>query len=155
MNVRRFKDMKDAERMIALGAQMHAESVFASEPYLSDKLMAYCRFWLTDPTSGMAFLAEDNEEVVGMMAGWCLEAFFNHERTARDMILYVRPDKRGGMTAIRLVKAFEDWAKEAGAHHINIGVSAGIDNQRAAKFYQSLGYAPRGVTLSKEVCHHG
>lgn len=155
MIVRRFQDMKDADRMIALGARMHAESIFASEPYIPAKLAAYCRFWLLQPHAGVAILAEDNSEVVGMMAGWCVESFFNHERTARDMILYIRPDKRGGMTALRLVRAFEDWAKEVGARHINIGISAGIDNQRAAKFYQSLGYAQRGVTLSKEVCPHG
>ena len=155
MIVRRFKDMKDAERMIALGAHMHAESVFASQPYLPDKLAAYCRFWLSEPSAGVAILAEDQQEVVGMMAGWCLEAFFNSERTARDMILYIRPDKRGGMTALRLVKEFETWAKEAGARSINIGISAGINNERATKFYKSLGDAQRGVTLSKEVCPHG
>lgn len=151
MIVRKARNMQDVENMVALGAEMHAESIYASSPYVPAKLLAYGKGFLDNPQSGVLLLAEDNDKCHGMMAGWGLRSFFNDDVCVRDMILYIRKEKRGGTTAIRLVSAFEDWAKSIGAKSIDIGISAGINNERATKFYTALGFKPRGVTLSKEV----
>lgn len=155
MIVRRFKDMADVDNMISLGAEMHRESMYADRPYMPAKLASYGRQFLSEPTKGVGILAEEDGVCHGIMAGWALQNFYNDELCARDMILYVRKEKRGGTTAMRMVKEFERWAKEVGAKEITIGISAAIDNDKATRFYNALGYSHRGVTLSKEVCHHG
>lgn len=151
MIVRRFRDMADVDKMIALGAEMHAESRFSSRPYISAKLAAYGLQFLAEPTQGVGILAEEDGACHGIIAGWALTDFFNDEICAREMILYVRREKRGGTTAMRLVREFERWAKEIGAKEVNVGVSAKIDDDKAIRFYKSLGYLPSGVNLAKEI----
>ena len=151
MIVRRFKTMADVEHMIELGAEMHRESVWAPRPYIPAKLAAYGKHFLSDPTAGVGILAEEDGKCHGIMAGWALRNFFNDEVCAREMIIYVRKEKRGGTTAMRMVREFERWAEEVGAKEISVGVSAQIDDDKAIKFYKALGYSHRGVTLAKEV----
>lgn len=153
MIVRRFKDMADVAHMIELGAEMHAESMYASRPYLPAKLAAYGKQFLMEPKAGVGILAEEDGKCHGIMAGWALRNFYNDDICARDMILYVRKSKRGGTTGMRMVREFERWAKEVGAKEITIGISAAIDNDKATRFYQALGYSPRGVTLAREISH--
>jgi GNAT superfamily N-acetyltransferase len=150
MIVRRANTIADVDRMVALGAEMHAESVYRSRPYIHAKLASYGRQFLQNPDAGILILAEDDTDIHGIMAGWKLDSFFNDDACAKDMILYVRPEKRRGTTAIRMVREFEAWAKEAGARYIDISVTAGIENDKATKFYSALGYAPHGVCLVKE-----
>jgi GNAT superfamily N-acetyltransferase len=150
MIVRRAKDMTDVARMVALGAEMHKESIYADRPYIPAKLASYARQFIEDPMSGVCVLAEDDDECHGMMAGWRLDSFFNDDACAKDMILYTRKDKRRGTTAMRLVAEFERWARETGVRYIDITVTAGIDNDKATRFYTALGYRTRGACLMKE-----
>lgn len=153
MIVRRARTMQDVENMVALGAQMHKETRYARVPYVPAKLLAYGQQFLDDPSTGVYILAENEGRILGMMCGFSLRSFFNDEIVARDMIIYVRPECRVGTTAMRLVREFERWAKENKATEITIGITADIDDAKAIKFYETLGYARRGVTLAKEIGH--
>lgn len=151
MIVRKAETVEDVDRMVELGAQMHSESGYRTRPYIPAKLRSYGLQFLHNPSAGVLILAEDSYRVCGMMAGWALRSFFNDDICARDMILYMLPEKRGGTTALRMVRQFEDWAKWVGAREISIGITANIDDDKATRFYNAMGYRTRGLSLYKEV----
>jgi hypothetical protein len=151
MIVRKAETIEDVDRMVELGARMHSESGYRTRPYIPAKLRSYGIQFLHNPSAGVLILAEDNFKVCGMMAGWALRSFFNEDICVRDMILYMLPEKRKGTTALRMVRQFEDWAKCVGAREINVGITANIDDAKATKFYNTMGYRQRGLSLFKEV----
>lgn len=146
-----MSSMEDVERMIDLGREMHAESVFASMPYLEDKLRAFGRYYIDNPKAGVGVVAEDDNGVAAMMAMSVHERYFNDERYAYDMLLYVRKDKRGGLAAARVLKDVEKWAKEQSIKEVMVGIFAGISNDTAQRFYSAMGYEPAGIVMRKEV----
>jgi GNAT superfamily N-acetyltransferase len=104
---------------------------------------------LSVPTA-VGFVAE-SEEIVGFICGVLHQQFFTQQKFASDMALYVEPKYRGGSVAFRLVKAFENWAKENGASHIWLGQSVGQNIDDTAKFYLRLGYSMAGVNTVKHL----
>lgn len=57
-----------------------------------------------------------------------------------DVVLYVRPHRRGGSTFIRLIDAAEQWAESKKADEIILGISSGFKAKKNIKLYQRLGY---------------
>lgn len=146
-----MSSMQDVDRMIALGREMHAESIFASMPYNDDKLRAFGNYYINEPEAGVGVVAEDDDGIGAMMVMSVVNRYFNDEKYASDMLLYVRKDKRGGLAAARVLKEVEKWAKERSIKEIMVGIFAGISNDKAQRFYTALGYEPAGVVLRKEV----
>ena len=70
---------------------------------------------------------------------------------ANDIAFFVDPEFQGANTAWRLIRAYEKWAKQAGATHIELGVSSGINTERTLSMYSFLGYAPSSETYIKEL----
>jgi N-acetylglutamate synthase-like GNAT family acetyltransferase len=104
---------------------------------------------LSVPTA-VVFVAEA-KEIVGFICGALHEQFFTQQKFASDMALFVEPKHRSSSAAYRLVKAFENWAKEKSASHIWLGQSVGQNIDDTAKFYTRLGYSLAGVNAVKEV----
>lgn len=104
---------------------------------------------LSVPTA-VVFVAEE-KEIVGFICGALHEQFFTQQKFANDMALFVEPKHRGGSAAFKLVKAFENWAKEKGASHVWLGQSVGQNIDDTTKFYTRLGYTLAGVNTVKEV----
>lgn len=101
--------------------------------------------------TGFAVMYEIGDSVVGVMAGVVYQPAFSRDLMATDLALYVLPVYRGGIIAIRLVAAFIAWAKQQGAKLISVGVTAGIDNDEAVKFYEIMGFKKTGTSLMMEV----
>jgi N-acetylglutamate synthase-like GNAT family acetyltransferase len=101
------------------------------------------------PTA-VVFVAEA-KEVVGFICGVLHDQFFTQQKFANDMALFVDPVHRGSSAAFRLIKAFENWAKEKGVSHIWLGQSVGQNIDSTAEFYSRLGYTLAGVNTVKEV----
>ena len=99
---------------------------------------------------GFATVAMESEEIIGFMAGCSVNPTFSHDLMACDYVLYILPEHRGGLSAYRLAKAYISWARELGCKLITVGVTAGIDNERAIEFYKSMGFRKSGVQLSME-----
>ena len=143
--------MHDIDRMIDLGAAMHAESVYAPMPYDRDKLRAYCTYYSENPEAGVGVLAEEGDTVIAMMVMSVNVRFFNNEKYASDLVIYVRKDRRGGIAAKRVLNEVEAWAKEQSIPELMVGITAGIANDKAERFYKALGFKDAGVLLKKEV----
>ncbi len=138
--------------MVDLGALMHAESAYKEYPIDIDYLRNYARHLENDPSGFAAFVNEIDGEFTAVVAGYLAPLYFNPNiKFAYDFLLYSRPDRRGGTAAARLMRAFEDWSKGAGAVKVVMGVTAGIDDPAACKFYEHIGYEKSGAIFSKDM----
>lgn len=100
---------------------------------------------------GGALVAELGGALVGMVGGFVYQHFFGGGLTASDFGLYVAPAHRGGSIAPRLIGAFEDLVREAGAEDLVMGVSTEVEPERTAGLYERLGYRRTGISLLKEL----
>ena len=152
MKIRRIRDEADVEKMIELGAKMHAESRYMDIPYDRAKLAEYGRAAIENPFTWGGFLAEDEQgKVYAMIAGFKAPFYFSSDAfQVTDAFVYVDKSKRGGLAAARCVKALEEWAGNVKAHEIVFGISAGINNAAAERLYTGLGYTQVGTLMRKQ-----
>ncbi len=74
-------------------------------------------------------------------------------RGARDLLIWVAPKWRGGVIAVRLIRAIEDWARRESIDHLFLSQSTGIKVERTADFYARLGYTVSGFISHKRIDH--
>jgi hypothetical protein len=90
---------------------------------------------------GVIIVAESIDgSLVGMLAGmicpvWCAPETL----VATELAWWMKPGNRHGMTAIRMVKDFEDWASQRGATHFVMS-SIPSFGPRSSQLIERLGY---------------
>lgn len=134
----------DIESLVDMGACMHAESAYAFLPYDRAKVRQFIEDYIEDTTNRCGLVAEHEGRVIAMLFGYLGDYLFCDERLAVDEIVFVDPDHRGGMTAVRLIRRFQRWASERGARELCLGVSTNIHPQSTGQLYQRLGFKPVG-----------
>jgi len=149
----RAANKDDVEAVVDLGKVMHGESVFAKHDFDRDHLLSYTAHAIANPDSFGLFVNEDSSgEINGVVGGYLAPHYFApNAKIAYDFLTYIHPSSRGGIAAVRLMKRYEKWAKKAGACEVSFGVSAGINNERAEKFYCGLGYKQSAIIFKKEI----
>ena len=102
----------DIPKVHELSAGIFFESTYASVcEYSVEKVDQVIRTILANPDRWFLHLAESDGTIIGMYAGFLTEYYFSQDLMACDLALFVEPDKRGGRAAIRLIRAFEEWAR--------------------------------------------
>lgn len=93
-----------------------------------------------------AWVSEVNGKVVGMFFGMIQEHYFGPTLKSFDLLLYVRPENRGGSHAYKLIKTFIDWSICNGVpqSEIRVGVTTGEGGESAEKLYERMGFARSG-----------
>lgn len=91
---------------------------------------------------------ESEDEVVGGIVGVVQPLFMSHTVVASELAWFVDPDHRG-KGALKLVKAFEGWAKEKGAEYITMADIRGISD--LSNMYKRMGYELTEAAYSKKV----
>lgn len=87
-------------------------------------------------------------EVVGGIVGVIQPLFMSQTIVASELAWFVDPAHRG-KGAIKLVKAFEGWAKENGADYVTMADIRGIAD--LSKLYERMGYELTEAAYSKKV----
>ena len=116
----------DVPRLIELGTILHESSSYSSMPFNPEKSAAFLHQLINGP-NGVVFAAEIDGGVVGGMAGGIVDQWFCDELIAYDYSLFIEPVRRSGITAIRLLKAFEEWARLRGARHVQLGIGTQLN----------------------------
>ncbi len=81
-----------------------------------------------------------NRTLTGIMALSCQKHAWCMGRYVIDLVQYVRPNRRGGTTFIRLIDAAERWAESKQVDEIIFGISSGFKAKKNIKLYERLGY---------------
>lgn len=139
----------DVEFCIAMGHEMHEESYFKFLDYSDDKLRQLWQMIVFDPKKFCAFVAEKDDQIIGFFIGTCQEHWFGRDTLACDLALFITKEERGGTAAIRLIKAYEQWAHDVGAAEIHIGTSTNVNSDRVMKVFQKMGFADPAMYLRK------
>lgn len=143
MNLR-MATLDDLPAIVVLGRQMHASSTYAPMDYDPDRVKETVAC-LLDKSQFVVVAEDTNGQVVGGMLGTVTQSWFGQDMVANDLALFVSQDARGGMAAVRLLKAFVQWAKLAGAKQIRPGVTTG--HVRAEQLFDKLGFTRCGASF--------
>ena len=136
--------------MVRLGGIMHRIGSFKKVKYSEDKVFKTIRASI-DSDRMVFFVAEDEDGYAGMMGGYIVEYPISYEKHAVDFLMFIKEEKRGGDTAIKLLNLFEDWAKSKGVKEIRLGSSHGVDTEKVKRFYEWQKYETIGHLFRKEL----
>lgn len=141
-------DLEDVCDLLRAG---HAESRYRGRPYDEARARAVLQVFLSNPGTFARGVRGDDGRIGGVMLGEISQPlWWSRERVANMAVLYVRPDVRG-RAGVRLVRAFVRWASASKVRRIILGLTSGIDEARAGRLFERLGFAARGVAWEMEV----
>ena len=96
-------------------------------------------------THGFAMVKESDSEVVGAVLGDVITPWFSTKRMGIEYAVYIRPDKRNGLTAARMITQWVQWCKAHDAVQCRAGISTG--NMSIARLYERLGFRRSGTNF--------
>jgi GNAT superfamily N-acetyltransferase len=140
---------EDIPTIVDLGRQMHDESPSYRDISYDPERVARAMRQLINGT-GVVFLYESGGEIRGGLAGVIGEFWFSSERMASDLALFLHPDHRHGLIAVKLTLAFQSWAKQLGARRVQMGITTGVHTEDTGKLYRSLGMSDCGNLFKKD-----
>lgn len=76
----------------------------------------------------------------GVLLAAAIEHPFADVRYAMETVWWMDPEVRGGSTALRMLRDYEDWAVSQGCKFIQMAALATFS--RAGKIYERCGYKP-------------
>lgn len=141
----------DVPSLVELGRLLHDISSYSTLGYDEEKVARQVTSLIDG--AGAVFVSEREGEVVGFMVGGVTEHWFSGEKVAFDYSFFVHPDHRHGVTAVRLISAFERWAKKQGATQIRMGITTAVNVKGTTRLFKALGFEDAGVLFSKGLDH--
>lgn len=150
----RFAETKDIPALVEGGSRMHAMTRFRHQPFDAQRMTnAFAELIHRGQGKYVFFVAENSRgQVVGALIGVLEHQIFSSALTASVMHIDVLPEARMGGYGVRLLKAFEQWAKNRRAIEINFGINSVDDDAelvRLTRFARRLGYQMVGANFSK------
>jgi GNAT superfamily N-acetyltransferase len=106
---------------------------------------------LIENTDGVIFVAEDNNKIIGYLAGDIKNAtsWRKKMKIVEGESMFVLPEYRSQGIGSKLFEEFFKWAKEKGATRVSL--TASFANVKAIKFYKKLGFKEYDLVLEKEL----
>jgi GNAT superfamily N-acetyltransferase len=127
-------------------SKMVAESEFSYAKPEKQKILQ-----LFKNPNAVAFLALENNQIIGFISGIVHEYFFSNRKRVSDLGFFVLPEYRGSRVALKLVKLLESWAIEKKAEELHLGQTTGLDIDKTKKFYERLGFKTVGFNTVKHL----
>lgn len=146
----RTATLNDIKALVDLGLALHRESDHKRHRFMPSKV-ADKLAEIIQGGNTVVFMAERNGEIIGGFAGGVTELWYSDSLIAFDYSLFIKQGKRHGITAIRLLIAFQEWAKIMGAKEIHMGITTGINVESTSRLYESQGFHQVGPLFCKEV----
>lgn len=137
----RLATREDIPVLLTLGRQMHSEGLLRTITLDEAKVEATLLYCIGE---GFLQVNEGREGVDGVLAGHIAEFWFSHEKLASDLALFVRPNRRGSIAAVRLVQAFVAWGMEKAVREICLSQSTGVRVEEFAHLLTGMGFAHVG-----------
>jgi len=122
---------------------MHAESSYSRLEFNEDRLRHIFDIYTKDSTRAL-ILGRVNGEACGLYAGYITPYYFSNELVANDIAWFVVKERRGSSLGLRLLSAFESWAKDQGASEIRVGYSTDINPAAFDSLMIKRGYSRVG-----------
>ena len=99
---------------------------------------------------GTVFIAERDGKACAMLACAIMPVWFAPSiLMAHELAWWVDEDARGSSAAVRLVRAFEEFARESGARIIAMSQLHAVNGEQVGRMLTKLGYEPSEMTYIK------
>ncbi|MGL6086631.1 MAG: GNAT family N-acetyltransferase [Enterobacterales bacterium] len=144
-----FFDIPEILRLADVYVREEVEPTGHHSAVWDAKMMAHNLMTSMQTNEDIVLLAIEDGQILGYLwaASHCL-APWSPVRVASDYLFYVVPRHRGSRAAIRLVRAYQEWAKEIECAEVRLSVASGIHHDRTEKLYQRLGFTPYASTFN-------
>lgn len=98
-------------------------------------------------------IVDANDKIVGGMMCVCEASCFGPDKMAYDITIMMDEESRGRCVRqlVKLVDEYKEWAIKQGAKIIKMGVSSGINIDKASAFFERLGFERVGAMHSMRV----
>lgn len=124
------------------------ESVYSHLNFDHEKCANWlCGAVLEQPGWFMRVIADEQDEVIGGMVCINETSLFGSDKVAYDVTIMVAAEHRGKCLRplLQIMREYKEWAIADGAKLVKIGVSSGINIDKASKFFERLGFARIGA----------
>lgn len=142
----RLAQLNDVSDTIDVLREFFDNSPFQDFHFDEKKVRALCEYAIVDPKRMILIVSvDDNDKIVGLLAGRIDEAPFSDDKVAIETAWYIKPEFRHGRRAIELFDAFEAWARAVGAVYLYYGTLVEmpkVDNDALDRFYRHQGCRP-------------
>lgn len=139
-----FDDLKE---IIDMGGQMAGTSNFSHLTF-DPRLFGEFVVDLIANDAQRVFVADAGDgTLAGALLGLASRSFIGPDTVVSDASFFVRPDMRASRAGVQLLRAFVDWAQEIGARRVNMGNSAGMDDDRYVKLLSRYGFTRAGSIM--------
>ena len=103
-----------------------------------DKVIQYFNFAIKKP-DGFAIIAEDDDRPIGFLISDIGEYAVGKQKIAKNLELYVVPEKRGGKAGLMMMRNFIKWAEMNDATEIVFAPTANKQLNKFDAFAKRLG----------------
>lgn len=132
---------------IELSKKMHMESRYRDLPFLGSRI----ELLLKNPNTFCALVQTDHQFIGGFL-GMVQDSWFLNAKIGFDLALYILPEHRGiTLAPLRLIRLFENFCIQKGCSQISLSSSASIEDRKALRLYEKLGYINCGFTTYKNI----
>jgi GNAT superfamily N-acetyltransferase len=149
----RFATLTDVPHLVEGGKKMHALTRFKNQPYIDARVTKAFSDLIAQGEGKYVFFVAENadKQIVGALIGVLEQQIFSELITASVMHFDVLPEARMGGWGVRLLKAFEQWAKNRSVFEIAMGVNSGTHAESIGVFLKKMGYASVGENFVRVV----
>lgn len=131
----RLATEQDIPRLVEMGSRSLREGAYA-DMLKDNQTQTSALAEAVIKQAGKVLVAEENGQIVGLLALIIAPHFYSAEPTATELMWYCEPEFRHSFTAVALMRAAEKIAREAGC----ISMVLTAPTKEVGKAYQSLGY---------------
>lgn len=99
------------------------------------------------PTWFLRVIVDEDNKIVGGICCQCVESMNGPDKVAFDVTIMLDEEHRGKCLKqiIQIVEEYKEWAIAEGAVVIKMGVSSGINMDKASVFFETLGFKRIGA----------
>ena len=130
--------------LLEFGRLMHAEAALLNHaPFDEEKVTATLTHAMHN---GLVLVHQNDGEITGGFVGILGERWYSRRPMFMDLALFVRPERRSGVIAYRLITTVTEWCEAKGIDPRNVifGVTTGVREHETGEFYRRMGMRPAG-----------
>jgi GNAT superfamily N-acetyltransferase len=144
----RLAEPQDISQLFLLSLGFIEESGYGLTPN-PEKIVKLIRSFMND--ADKILLVIEDKEIVGMLGASVTESYFSNDRIAQELVWFVDPKYRGHRDSIKLIDAYERWAKMSKCSVIQLSTILDLVEGKVEKFYNRRGYKRVESAFIKEL----